>query len=310
MKMLNVCFVGYGSIAKRHIKNLISICKVKNIKLNIDLLRHDYACNDSIKSIRNIYYKNLPTSIKYDVIFITNPTSKHYQVIKDNNDKTKMFFVEKPLVSYEYVNRVKSLRINPNKIYVACPLRYKKTIQYIKNHVDNRNILCARVICSSYLPNWRQGINYKNTYSARNELGGGVRLDLIHEIDYIRFLFGDPLNIKSNYGKYSSLSINTEDLAVYILNYKDKIVELHLDYFGRVSQRKIELYTNDDVISVDLLKDIIKFNKMNRSLKIKDIKDNFYKAEMLYFLNIYYKKTKNINNLINALETIKLSKGV
>ena len=310
MRTLNVCFIGYGSIAKRHIKNLKTVCKTKNIKLSIDLLRHSYSSDESINGIKNVYYNKLPNDSKYDVIFVTNPTSKHYHSIKDNIDKTKMYFVEKPLVSYEYVSKIKSLKINPNKIYVACPLRYKKVIEYIKKYFFNKKILCARIICSSYLPEWRLGTNYKNAYSANRKFGGGVRLDLIHEMDYIRYLFGNPQNIKLSYGKYSDLSINAEDLATYIFEYKNRIIELHLDYFGRKNQRSIELFTNDDVINIDLIKNRILFNKSNKILNFKDTKDDFYKEELLTFLNIFYKKVKNPNNLLNALETIKYTKGV
>ncbi len=309
MKTLNVCFVGYGSIAKRHVKNLLSICKSKSIEVNIDLLRHRYDTKDSIKHIRNVYFHRLPKDARYDIIFVTNPTSKHYQTIKENINRTKMFFVEKPLVSYEYISKIKSLKINPNKIYVACPMRYKRIMSYAKKYFDKKKILCARILCSSYLPKWRVGVDYKETYSARKKLGGGVRLDLIHEMDYIRYLFGDPIDIKCSYGKYSDLSIDTEDLAIYILEYKDKIIELHLDYFGKKNQRNIVLFTTNDTINIDLLKNKVIFYNLNKVLSFNEKKNDLYKEELSTFLKIFYKKDKNTNNLFNALETVVYSKG-
>ena len=65
--------------------------------------------------------------------------------------------------------------------YVACPLRYNAVIQYIKDNIDLQDVISVRSISSSYLPDWRPGVDYRKTYSAKKELGGGVSIDLIHE---------------------------------------------------------------------------------------------------------------------------------
>ena len=39
MNCLNVCFVGVGSIGKRHIRNLHIVCEKRGIELHIDALR-------------------------------------------------------------------------------------------------------------------------------------------------------------------------------------------------------------------------------------------------------------------------------
>ena len=312
MKSLKVCFIGYGSIAKRHILNLYKLCKDKKIGLSIDVLRHSNVINEKVDKNYNLInlvrYGHLNKDDLYDIVFITNPTSEHYKTLKKYKNNAKMFFLEKPACSYEDLNKMSKLNIDPNKVYVACPLRYKKVIQYLKTKVNLEDVISVRAICSSYLPDWRKGTDYTKTYSANKKLGGGVRLDLIHEIDYLRYVFGDPLKIISKYGKYSKLNINTEDLATYVLEYKNKIVELHLDYFGRIPKRELEIFTNKDNIKVDLINNLILFMKENRRIKFREKRDDYQKDELIKFLKIFNRNTENNNNLFKALSTIFFTK--
>ena len=104
---------------------------------------------------------------------------------------------------------------------------------------------CARVICSSYLPDWRPGVDYRTVYSAHKALGGGVTIDLIHEWDYLVELFGVPEKLYNFKGTYSDLEIDSDDLSVYIAKYPTLLAEVHLDYFGRGYRRSIELFCHD-----------------------------------------------------------------
>ena len=62
----------------------------------------------------------------------------------------------------------------------------------LKDRLPGLHPYCARVICSSYLPDWRPGVDYRTVYSAHKAMGGGVTIDLIHEWDYLVELFGVP----------------------------------------------------------------------------------------------------------------------
>ena len=140
---------------------------------------------------------------------------------------------------------------------------------------------------------------------------GGVDIDLLHEIDYMVALFGKPIQVLRVAGKYSNLEMEACDLATYIFEYRDKIIEVHLDYFGRVRNRLTELYTKDDVIVVD-------FNKCSCESKVTgvvenyaEVEDNFYQNEMIYFIDLITseKSIENVNTPEKAFESLKLSKG-
>jgi len=216
-------------------------------------------------------------------------------------------FIEKPILSATDQN-LEELPFQPNCIYyTACPLRFNPVIKYLKEHLKEKKIYSVRTICSSYLPEWRKGQDYRSVYSARKELGGGVSIDLIHELDYLKFLFGQPEKILNVRGKYSNLEINTDDLSLYILEYADKLIELHLDYFGRIPQRKMEIYTNDDVLVCDLINHEIHFLSDKRTIKLE--RQDMYLKEMDYFLNQVEKREKTFNEPKEAYQTLGLCEG-
>ncbi len=305
-----ICFVGLGSIAARHIKNL------KNIfgeKVKIDVLRSGQGnalLNDDLQCmVEQIYfdYDSLPKD--YDVIFITNPTRLHYKTLQKVHVNAKHFFIEKPVFETGKEN-ISNLQLKKGSIYyVACPLRYTNVIQYIKKNIDFNKVYSVRCISSSYLPNWRPGMDYRNTYSAQKELGGGVSIDLIHEWDYICYLFGEPQQIKSFIDKKSKLEINSDDIAIYIAEYADKFVELHLDYFGQVSIRKMDLLTDDDSIEVDLIEQKIVYRKKNLVINLSEDRDSYQKKELLHFFDIIDEKCINDNSIECACQTLRLARG-
>lgn len=308
---MKVCFVGVGSIAKRHIRNLVDIFQKIGEPLVIDALRRiDSLFCEEQKYLTNIYtnYAELPCD--YDVIFITNPTEYHAESLLALQNKSKHFFIEKPLVSLNSEPLLKNFSPQKDSVYyIACPLRYHKVIQYIKYNLVLDDVLGVRVICSSYLPDWRPYTDYRKTYSAKSSLGGGVSTDLIHEWDYISYLFGFPSSLKMLKGRVSDLEIDSDDYAIYIARFDSMIAEVHLDYFGRKNIRQIEIYTKTDTIVGDLVKGSVSFLVSGEKISLDEDKDGFYKRELQYFISLLSQKKNAYNDLDNALKVLHLSQG-
>lgn len=305
---MNICIVGLGSIGKRHLNNLIEFFNMKQEICNIDLLRHSKETDqEQTVKVRKVFYSPDDICLKYDIMFITNPTSFHFITIKKLQAKTEHMFIEKPL----FDNLKYSLsEIRPidtgNVYYVACPMRYLNAISYLKKNLEYEDIYSVRICCSSYLPEWRSNSDYRKIYSAKKELGGGVALDLIHEWDYVTYLFGIPLNVIGVTKKVSDLEIDSEDVALYIGTYEDKTVEIHLDYFGRDKKRTIELYCKKYTIYVDLIEQTIRYTGKINKLIVLD-KNDMYKEELKYFFDIIQGKQANTNNLEYAYAVMKIA---
>ena len=130
-------------------------------------------------------------------------------------------------------------------------MRYCATYLALKDTLAGQRVYSARVLCSSYLPDWRAGVDYRTVYSAHRAMGGGVTIDLIHEWDYLVDLFGFPLESFNLKGTYSELELDSDDLSVYIARYASMLAELHLDYFGRTYRRTAEFFLKDGTVTAD-----------------------------------------------------------
>jgi predicted dehydrogenase len=307
---MKVCFFGLGSIGKRHLINLNTIAVKKNINLHVHAFRKTLSPIDNeIKGlVQKIIYSENELDNDYDIVFITNPTNMHFDTMKLMENKTKNMFIEKPIVDYKEYD-FSNLKMHDSGVYyVAGPLRFSGVIQKLKNIIKNEKIYCARSICSSYLPDWRPNIDYRNVYSAKREQGGGVRADLIHEWDYITYLFGFPEEVKCICGKYSHLDIDSDDVAIYIARYKDKLVEVHLDYFGRVPKREIEILTKSGTIIGDIINETIRFSDGRDCINMNIDKNNMYLNEMEFFIDNIIQKS-SYNNVIYCKDVLDLALG-
>lgn len=308
MDLLKVCFIGVGSIAKRHIRNLSQIARERDLELHIDAFRRS---SRGTEGVNHIYTDVDQLPDDYDAIFITNPTDRHLESLQTFHKHGKYFFIEKPVVSIGQLDAAKKFQLRSECVYyVACPLRYNAVIQYIRQKIDPTDVISVRSISSSYLPDWRSGQDYRETYSAHKNMGGGVSIDLIHEWDYLTYLFGWPSQVKSLIGKKSKLEIDSDDYALYIAEYANMIVELHLDYFGRKTIREIELFTKDDTILGDIANNKVCFLKSGEMIDFHEKRNDFQRRELNHFLDMIMGKADAEDGFTHSLEVLKLTQGI
>ncbi len=306
---MRVLFVGLGSIGKRHIKNLSQICEKRGIELSCDALRT--RGNELPNEIENLIdnkfkcYEEIEDI--YDIAFITNPTSLHKEAIEKLKGKAKNFFIEKPVFCKETMEEGLKLDFSNGVHYVAAPLRYNSAVKSLADYAKENKIIAIRAITSSYLPAWRPGTDYRDCYSAKKEEGGGVSIDLVHEWDYITSIFGFPKAVRSIIDKKSALEINSDDIAIYIAEYDNMTVELHLDYFGRATRRECEVFTDDESIVFDIAKNKIKNFETDKVTKLSP--SEIYIEEMNSFLDMVLDGKKNTNTPQNAADVLRLSAG-
>jgi predicted dehydrogenase len=140
-------------------------------------------------------------------------------------------------------------------------------------------------------------------------MGGGVSIDLIHEWDYLTYLFGWPVKVMHMIGKKSDLEIDSDDYAVYLGEYEDKIVELHLDYFGRKTIREVQLFTKDNTITGDIVNNRITFLKEDRVINFDEERDDYQKRELIHFFDMIRHGADKEDGYLHGLKVLKLTQG-
>jgi predicted dehydrogenase len=199
-------------------------------------------------------------------------------------------------------------KIKRNNIltYVAFNLRFDPLLHYLHEHLKSEIVYEASIYCGSYLPNWRPSLDYKTIYSANHDMGGGVHLDLIHEIDYSTWLFGFPNKSYVVKRKISDLEISSYDYANYLWEYSNKTVSITLNYYRLEPKRFLEIVTRNGVIYADILarkiwndKDVVLF-KTDKGMS------DTYLDQMKYFLDLLVKNKKTFNSLEDSFKNLKL----
>ncbi len=309
---LNVLFVGLGSIGTRHLQNLTTIAKKRGYGLQIDALRSSIArpLRPGVEPLLRRQYLDPEQMGEYDLIFVTNPTSLHDEVLEWLKGKGECLFIEKPIFDKPDYNLEKMGLGQAQKAYVAAPMRWCGVMLALKEKLPALHPYSARAICSSYLPDWRPGVDYRQVYSAHKDMGGGVSIDLIHEWDYLADLFGMPLETANFRGTYSELEVDSDDLSVYIARYPSLLAELHLDYFGRTYRRTLELFCKDGTLTADFGEGTLTLPDGRVERYEEDVNQR-YLREMEYFLDYALTGSgESLNSPRMALSVLRLAQGL
>lgn len=262
-----------------------------------------------VKGVISCYtLSEVPSDISF--IIISNPTSMHLETIRKVSQLGVPLFIEKPPIdTLEHANELVNL-IDISKIptYTAFNLRFHPIVQWLKENIKSYNIIEVNAYCGSYLPDWRPNQDYRKVYSARKELGGGVHLDLTHEIDYLLWIFGHPVHTKSTKRRISDLEIDSIDSARYWMEYENFTISLTLNYFRRDARRHVEIVTNQTTLECDLLS-----NKVTDLLNGEVVFESksstsmdTYKKQMKYFMDCIETKIQPMNSLQESIRTMEV----
>ena len=248
--------VGCGSIGKRHIRNLKAL-KAGNI------IAQDIS-PEQLSEVKQKYgvevYENVDDALsqKPDIVFICTPTSLHIAPALAAARRGCHLFIEKPIShSLEGVNELIEIVSQKGLVtLVGCNMRFHPAIILMKELLDKESIgkvICARLQSGEYLPGRHPWEDYRQGYGANEDLGGGVILDSIHEIDYITWYLGDVSQVFCFSGKLSSLEIDTEDTAEILLQFRSgAIAEVHVDYIQRSYGRSCQVIGEEGTILWDI----------------------------------------------------------
>lgn len=298
---MKVLMMGLGSIARKHIASLRTIDP--SVEIVAWRSSHEGA---SVEGVTDVY--ELPMDGGFDFAIVSNPTSCHASAIRQVLALEIPLFIEKPLfATLGHEDLLEEIRQRGLLTYVACNMRFMDTLQYLHDHVSQLRVNEVNVYCGSYLPSWRPGTNWRSGYSAREELGGGVHRDLIHELDYLYWIFGRPQRTQKVLRSVSSLEIGSVDYANYIWEYPSFTASVVLNYFRKDYKRTVEIVADGTTWTADLATgDII--DETGRVLfRSAQEADGDYLAQMRAFVELVRQHAvTSSNDVFEAYEVLKL----
>ena len=303
---MKILIIGLGSIGLRH----LNVLQKLNSKFDIYALRSSKNSKE-ISGVKKVNDLKEIDFIPYFII-ISNPTYIHEKTIEACTKFKCPLFIEKPVLSsLKNAQKILEKINNYNLItYVACNMRFYPVLGYLKDNLKKWKLKIneINIYSGSYLPNWRPKTDYKKSYSSFSEMGGGVHLDLIHEIDYCVWLFGMPNAVSVIKRNNSSLNIDSIDFAKFDLEYDNFNAGISLNYFRNDPKRELEIVAKDDTLVVDLLQNSI-YSKVQKKCLFRETFeiDDSYKNQMLYFLSCLADRKETFNNFNNGIEILKIA---
>jgi predicted dehydrogenase len=315
---LKILVVGYGSIGKRHVNNLLAIGNIEII-----IFTHRSDIDNEIKNKCKIL-KSLNECINEKPIaaIISNVTSLHIETALKLAFAGLHLFIEKPLSNnLENIEKLSDIVYDKKLItFMGYNLRFHNCIKTIKELLENNEIgkiISVNAESGSYLPDWHPGEDYTESYTSKENLGGGVILASVHEIDYLHWFFGEVKELFAMTGKFSDLKIEVDDLASVIMKFSNNIIaELHLDFYQKPDFRCCRIIGTNGTIYWDSKNNVvevydIKLKKWIEKINIKNYERNdMYLDEMKYFLDCINMNKNPNNDIKNGISTLKIALSI
>jgi len=269
---MKAIIIGGGSIGQRHSKNLNDLGVLTRI---VDI--------DEINNINNILNEG------FNMGFVCTPNINHIEHCIKLAEYNIPIFCEKPFyTNTEDINGLLSLVKEKNLItMVGCNLRFTPEIQRI-----DRKAKYINVYFGYNLKKWRPQTDHLKSYSANKNLGGGILLDAIHELDYLYYKFGSIKNISYNKAQLTNITNDTEDLVTGRIEFNSgTIADFTLNYLSEEYQRYY------DILEGEVLKRI--YLNLDNKMYVKEV--NYFIEHVKSnkpCMNNFHEASLLLNNLV------------
>lgn len=312
----SVLVVGSGSIGRRHLRNLRKIGIQRLAACDADRERLIPMVTEfNVKPFSD--FDEALASIKPQLVFICTPPVFHVSQALKAVRANAHVFIEKPLshtldTVAELIAEAESRR---RVVQVGYNLRFHPGLLKVKQLVDEGiigRVLWVYAEVGQYLPDWRPWQDYRQSYTAKRDLGGGIILDGSHELDYVIWLLGRPIELACMAGRVSNLMVNVEDCATILLRFGNGTqADIHMDFVQRGYARSCKLAGEKGTIVWDYSKNEIQIFRADEA-KWETISYEFdpnqtYIAEVEHFLTRVTCEDASLVSLKESYQTLQVA---
>jgi predicted dehydrogenase len=311
---LKIIIVGVGSIGTRHLKNLAGLGhEVHAVDINEDRLK---AASGDAKSV----FTSLDEALKIqpDIAFICTFSNDHIIPAMKCAEAGCHLFIEKPLsLTLDGTDDLIRIVKERNIITLAgCNMRFHPAISYIYKTINENQSygrrLWADLEFGYYLPFDKK--DYEVSYKANKSMGGNLIFDMIHELDYACWFFGEPDKVICTKGILSDLKIDTEDSVDMIVKFKSGVTcTIHMDYLQHSYTRRCKVVCEKATIFWDFIDGKIgtvttadgKWSWKEMKLELQY--NQMYMDEVKYFMDSVTSGRQTFNTIEQSVQALKLA---
>ncbi len=291
---MKILIAGLGSIGRRHLRNLLALGE-----RDILLYRTHRSTlpDDELADFPTFTDLEAALAEGPDAVIVSNPTALHLQVAVPAAEAGCHLLLEKPvshsLDGLDALERAVAQR--GVQVLVGFQFRFHPTLIHIAELIAQGalgRLVGARAHWGEYLPAWHPWEDYRRSYSARADLGGGVILTLCHPLDYLRWLVGEVQAVTALVTQSGVLELDgVEDCAEIGLLFADDVPgSVHLDYLQRPPEHALTLIGTDGTLHWDYHRGDIRLRTVqgDRTYRHPEQFDrnDMFLAEMKHFLAV------------------------
>jgi len=315
MTINSIGIIGLGSIGKRHARIVKEY--LPNVKLHI--VRSGKGPNVYDPMFDDVpIYDSVAALIKNDVdaVIICSPSSVHIEQSTDLIKANIPILIEKPLSNnIDKIHDFQKLANDSNiPILIGYCLRHSDSLNNLAELLSNNvigDVSYVRIESSSYLPNWRPDSELINTVSANKSLGGGVLLELSHELEYAIRMFGPFIKVSASInGSDSVLGLDVEEAVDILLTNQNNVkVSIHLDFCNRALERSCRVYGNEGVLLWDGIKDVTTISKdgiLDESYAFEQTRDDLFQSQLEHFIKCISGEQSPLVSLNTGVDVLQL----
>jgi len=255
--------VGLGSAGSRHTKNLIAL-GVSEVEVCSEWRRLSHF-SSSGRRFRVFQNYQAALDARPEAVIVANPTSFHAAYVAQALKRGCHVYVEKPLAvsAEEALPLLDFAREGKTTVAVGAQLRFNPCLEQLKKLLAAGSLgqlLHVRVCMGEYLPDYHPEEDYRRGYAARRDLGGGILLTQIHDINYLHWLFGSFDSVYAIGGKTSRLEIDVEDNVSFLLKTPGGLaLSVHQDFLQRPRVRTCAVVGDEGVVYWDYYGNSLRF---------------------------------------------------
>jgi predicted dehydrogenase len=255
-----ILIVGLGSIGQRHLRLARQLLPDADIRV----LRHRHV--DGTPEYANSTFFDLHDALVFrpQLAVIASPAPMHAKAAIALAGVGAHLLIEKPLAAT--VSDGEGILATCKAAGVICQVAYN--LRFLPSLRRFRELLVEGVVgrivsvrceIGQYLPSWRPDKDYRDAVSANRSLGGGALLELSHELDYLRWLFGEYAWVKSYLGTQSRLEIDVEDTVHVLIGFapdelgKEVVANLSMDFVRHDTTRVCTVIGEDGSLRWDAI---------------------------------------------------------